>query len=246
MSVAFLSYRRAMANSILNRLQGRSPTEIWRLAILNIRHRIFQLSPAARSAIASDRAFDRRWGTDTSEGQSTRDLGYTGDLLEHSKRYDPSSEEMLRTPVKALGLDPGEHDFIDYGAGKGRVLMMAMEMGFRSVTGIELSQRLCDVAEANLARFSAQNPGLKPARIIAANAATHQPAGTSIVAYFYNPFDASVMEQVRTCLEQAVDTGNARVTVIYVNPEHETVFSDAPRWIRGPKLRGIATFSLPH
>ena len=235
-----------MPRSIWIRLRDRSPMEVWRLVILNIRHRLAQLSSTARSAHAADLEFDLRWGTDTTEGQSTRDLGYTGDLLEHSKRYDPSSEAMLRSPVEALGLNPAEYDFIDYGAGKGRVLMMAMQMGFRSVTGIELSHRLCDVAAANITRFSAQNPELKPARIIAANATTHHPTGSAIVAYFYNPFDAAVMEQVRACLEHATDTGTGRIIVIYVNPEHDTVFRDAPRWTPGEKLRGIATFSLPN
>ena len=233
-----------MLNRVRNRFRDRSLAEIGRLVVLNIRHTILLNTPKNRSARAADLAFDRRWGTDTSTGEGTRELGYTGDLLIHAKRYDPSSEGMLHQPLAALALDPARYDFIDYGAGKGRVLMMAMELGFRSVTGIELSDRLCESARRNVARFAAQHPGMKPADIIAANASHHRPTGDFIVAYFYNPFDATIMTEVRTCLERAVDEGARNVVVIYANPEHDAVFRDAPRWLGGPTLPGIATFSL--
>ncbi|WP_260596667.1 hypothetical protein [Sphingomonas endolithica] len=233
-----------MLKSLLRRIGNRSPVEIGHLAIKNVRHAIAALGPEARAARAADLAFDRRWGTDTSGGLSTRELGYGDDLAERCRRYDPSSEAMLRAPVSALGLDPAEHAFIDYGAGKGRVLMMAMEMGFRHVVGIELSEHLCEIAKSNIATFVAQHPGMDQAEIVAGDATAYRPSGRSIVAYFYNPFDASIMAEVRTRLEEALGVGAEAVTVIYANPEHDAVFRDAPRWAAGPLLPGISTFRL--
>jgi hypothetical protein len=233
-----------MLKSLLLRFRDRGPSEIGHLAVKNIRHAIVALSAEARAARAADLAFDRLWGTDTSGGLSTRELGYGDDLAESCRRYDPSSEEMLREPVSALGLNPAEHDFIDYGAGKGRVLMMAMEMGFRTVAGVELSAHLCDIARANVVTFAARHPGMSPAEIVAGDATTYRPPGRSIVAYFYNPFDATIMAKVRSRLEEALAEGAQAVTVIYANPEHEAVFRDASRWHGGPRLRGISTFTL--
>lgn len=212
------------------------------LAVKNVRHFLAAFAPAARATRAADRAFDRRWGTDTSGGVSVHELGFDKSRIEHCRRYDPSSEAMLRDPIKVLALDPAECDFIDYGAGKGRVMMLAMEMGFRSVVGIELSARLCSVALMNIARFTARNQDMAPATVLQADATEFTPEGNHIVAYFYNPFGAPIMEEVRCKLEGALRQGTARVTVIYVNSEHHYVFGDAPGWTRGPTLKGIATF----
>ena len=233
-----------MFASLFRRLRHRGPAEIAGLFAKNLRHLLRAFTPQARAARAADLAFDRRWGTDTSRGLSTRELGYNADRLGQYRRYDPSSEAMLHDPVRALALDPADHDFIDYGAGKGRVLMLAMAMGFRTVTGVELSAHLCAIAKANLDRFTAQNTGLKPAAILNGDATAHRPSGRAILAYFYNPFDAAIMTQVRRRLEGTLEQGTASVTVIYANPEHAEVFQDAPGWQPGPAFPGIATFHL--
>lgn len=190
----------------------------------------------------ADRAFDRRWGTDTSAGLSVRAMGFDAAQIAECRRYDPSREAMLRDPVAALGLDPAAWDFIDYGAGKGRVLMLAMEMGFRSVTGIELSDQLCTIARTNIARFADGSGAPTRVAVLQGDATTITPAGRQILAYFYNPFGPTIMAGVRKRLEAALHDGAQRVIVIYANPEHAAVFGAAPGWRAGPSLPGIATF----
>lgn len=228
--------------AILSRLRNRQEGEIAALILKNIRHGIAALSAEQRHRRAADRAFDRRWGTDTSRGVSVHDLGIDRSRIEQCNRYDPSSTAMLRDPVAALGIDPAIHHFIDYGAGKGRAMMLAIEMGFARVSGIELSTRLCDIATANISHFAAQHPGMPPVRMVAADAAAFMPDGGDIVAYFYNPFDATVMNMVRNRLEGALCRLTGRVVVIYANPEHGEVFADAPGWRQGPSTPGVATF----
>lgn len=227
-----------MFQSILSRLQGRSAADVARLVALNTRHALRAVSRAARAARSADRAFDRRWGTDTSRAVSVRNLDLGDARLPHCNRYEASSEAMLRDPITALALDPTAHDFIDYGAGKGRVMMLAMHMGFRSVTGIELSTRLCDIARANLTHFAAQIEVVLDARVISADATAYMPTGRNLVAYFYNPFDASIMEVVRQRLEDALAAATERVIVIYANPEHAAVFDDAAGWIEAAAAPG--------
>lgn len=231
-----------MFQSAYSRLRGRSPVDLVALGWKNLRHASAALSRSSREQRAQDTAFDRQWGTDTSGGVSVHNLGFDRARIAHCRRYDPSSEAMLRQPVALLGLEPSECDFIDYGAGKGRIVMLAMEMGFRSVVGVELSAKLCDIAEANVARFAIQHDTMPAARIVRGDATHFTPGGRHIVAYFYNPFDAFVMAEVREKLEAARRNGTARVTVIYVNSEHHHVFGDAPGWTRGPVLKGLATF----
>ena len=231
-----------MANGVLARLRHRDAGEIARLALKNAVHAVRSLTPTARADRQADRAFDRRWGTDTSTGVSARALGFDAAQIDQCRRYDPSREAMVRDPVAALQLHPAQWDFIDFGAGKGRAMMLAMEMGFASVTGVELSDRLCAIARANIARFADLSGTTTPAQVIAGDATMVAPAGRQILAYFYNPFGATIMTAVRGRLEAALRDGAARVTVIYANPEHAEVFADAPGWRAGVAMPGVATF----
>ncbi|PAX07066.1 hypothetical protein [Sphingomonas lenta] len=226
-----------------SRLRGRGPVELARLAVKNIVHLVRSLTPAARAARARDRAFDRRWGTDTGGEVSVHDLGLDAKALPGAKRYAALDEAMLREPIAALALDPAMFEFIDYGAGKGRAVMVAMDMGFRRATGVELSERLVGIAERNLRLFARRNPAAAPGRVLRGDAVAFRPEGRAILAFFYNPFDAAVMLRVRGRLEEALGEGTERIVVVYANPEHVDVFADAPGWTRGPESGGWTSFS---
>lgn len=232
-----------MFNAIISRVRGRDAVGIARLLVLNARFACAALTPAARARRVAEQAFDKRWGTDTSRPVSLHDLDIGRARIAQCNRYEASSEAMLHEPLAALGIDPGQYDFIDYGAGKGRVMMLALQKGFRSVTGIELSTRLCATAQSNLDIFSRDFVEARNARVIAADATMYLPRASNIVAYFYNPFDASIMDVVRQRLEQALRTATGRVVVIYANAAHAAVFGEAAGWTVGPSMPGISTFT---
>lgn len=231
-----------MLNSIASRLRGRDLFGVMKLVVLNMRHACAALTRDARARRAADQAFDKMWGTDTSRPVSVHDLDIGRARIAQCNRYEASEEAMLREPLAALGIDPGSYDFIDYGSGKGRVLMLALQHRFRTVTGIELSARLCETAQSNLEIFARRTGQVGNARIIGADATMFLPSGANILAYFYNPFDASVMKVVRRRLEHALRTGTQRVVIIYANAEHAEVFGDAAGWTRGLSVAGASTF----
>jgi SAM-dependent methyltransferase len=226
----------------ISRLRGRSFGELLELGALNLRHAVAMARPSKRARRAADEAFDREWGTETSRAVSVHDLGIGRARIAHCNRYEASSEMMLQGPLATLAINPEEYDFIDYGAGKGRVMMLALQAGFRSVTGIELSTRLCAAAQANLDQFSSRFDARPRARVIGADATMYMPAGQNILAYFYNPFDASIMAVVRQRLEEALRDGTEQVVVVYANPEHFSAFTTAPGWAEGPDSPGVRTF----
>lgn len=231
-----------MLTGIASRLRGRGLSELGLLVAKNVQFAARSLTRSERARRAADRSFDRLWGTNTSGGLSVHDLGIDAERMIHCRRYDPSSEAMLRDPVALLGLDPREFDFVDYGAGKGRMVMVAWGMGFRSATGIELSQRLCDIASRNLARYKFRLGRCSLGGVIQADAASFTPKGRKILAYLYNPFDATIMVEVRQRLEAAMSEGAEQIIVVYTNPEHGFVFADAPGWMVVGSLPGAAIF----
>lgn len=231
-----------MIAALASRLRRRGAAEIAWLAVRNLVHLVRSLAPAERARRAADGAFDRRWGTDTSGGVSVHDLGFAPGMIDHCRRYDPSDETMLRKPVAMLGIDPSDYAFVDYGAGKGRMVMLAMEMGFASVTGVELSERLCPIARTNVARFAAQHVGMSAAQIVQGDATVFEPDGRRLLAYFYNPFDATIIAAVRARLEATLAERTDRVIVVYANPEHGAVFRDTPGWKERPAPLGVSVF----
>jgi hypothetical protein len=218
-----------MLDRIRSRLRGRTPAEIARLGGATIAHAVRRQMPAARRARAADLAFDRRWGTDTSSIVGVGDLGLGPRHAASAVHYEPSSEAMLTRPLAHLRLDPARWYFVDYGAGKGRMLMIAMTLGFPGITGVELSPRLCTIARGNIQRFARHHPDAPAAAVHCGDATAFQPTGDRILAYFYNPFDADILAPVRDRLEAAAASGS-EVQVIYANPKHLAVFADAPAW----------------
>ena len=235
------SLARIVPPAILSRMRGRGPRELIRLALLNVRAGIRAAGRNERARRRADRAFDLRWGTETSSGLSVHELGIARSRLANCRRYDPSSEAMLREPLAALAIDPAAFDFIDYGSGKGRVLMLAMADGFARVTGVEISGKLCAIARDNVERFASQHEAMAPARILHVDAGRFEPRGRNILAYFYNPFDRLIMDEVRRRLEASLSAGSERIVVIYANPEHAEVFTEAG-WEEGPRTAATRSF----
>ena len=52
-----------------------------------------------------------------------------------------------------LDVDHSEFTFVDYGLGKGRVLMLATEYPFKRIVGVEFSESLDRTARQNLTKL---------------------------------------------------------------------------------------------
>jgi len=102
-----------------------------------------------------DRAFDRSQRTDTSGRIELTDLDIVGDNRSSGTYYEPTSTALFRYIINKLQSALSYEDFIflDYGSGKGRVLLLASDYGFRSIIGIEFSRELHLVAERNIALY---------------------------------------------------------------------------------------------
>lgn len=128
----------------------------------------------------------------------------------------------------AQPFDPAEYTFIDYGAGKGRALALASDMGFRHVVGVELFESLCVEARLNIAAFSARQPRGADIELLCMDAAAYEPPPGDLFCYFYNPFDDVVIRKVLANLEAALRAAPRRLIIAYSNPQHADVFDAAP------------------
>ena len=227
-----------MLGSIARKLKGRGGRDLFALILLNLIYPIAQFSPAAARARRADSEFDRRWGTETSQRANLSSLAVDQDRARHGVRYQASDADVLERAVTAFGVDPLRYGLVDYGSGKGRVVMLASALGLDPVTGVEFAPELCATARENIATFVAAGGAEKPATIVQGDAAAFDPPVGPLIAYFYNPFGPAVLKDVIARLESRPD----ETRVIYVDPRHADLFTDSGRWLDAGGWDGVALY----
>ena len=125
-------------------------------------------------------------------------------------RYQAIDERELVDAVNFLHVETPQLTFVDLGCGKGRALLVASELGFGKVIGVEFASELVDIAKANLAKMR-----IAGAVVVHADAGDFQFPATDMVVYLYNPFSKEVLQRVLTNLRKCVCSA---LYVIYKAP----------------------------
>ena len=136
-------------------------------------------------------AFDAARGTDTHGTVRLDDLAISSPNVVHGQSYQTTSPEVLADTVEFLEVDPAAFTFVDVGCGKGRMLLLACEIGFDTVVGVDFAPELVEVANANLRHVGAGN-----AIAHVGDAAEFDFPQGDLVVFLYNPFLAEVMTPV--------------------------------------------------
>jgi SAM-dependent methyltransferase len=110
------------------------------------------------------------------------------------------------------------YTFLDAGAGKGRALLLAAELPFRKVLGVELNGDLARIAQRNIARWSSVTFTRSKIRILQQDAARFKWPRTPLLVYLNNPFDCALVELMAGRLADARASGSGPIDVLYVNP----------------------------
>jgi hypothetical protein len=166
--------------------------------------RIWRYNPRGLVRLYRHHAFDRRYGVNT--------RGY-GDL-----RYEPTPEDVFHEMMARLPLDPREFAFVDFGSGKGKVLMLAGRYPFRRVVGVELWEDLHRTALENLARFRESGLSASDPVSVCENAAEFLLPRDPLVLYFFNPFPEDVVSRVLANLRSSLEAAPRRAFVLFYAP----------------------------
>lgn len=181
-----------------------------------------------RGVAARPSELDGRLGTDTWRQESTALMHVDGDNLVRGNGYQPVGEAAFRRVVASLGIDPARHGFVDYGSGKGRALLLACELGFRRVVGVEYARELHEAAQENLARARGVMAGTERIECVWSDAAAFPPPEGDLVCFLYNPFDGTVLRALLDRLSASFASAPRRILVAYLNPVHRDVADAHP------------------
>jgi SAM-dependent methyltransferase len=159
-------------------------------------------------------SFDARHGTDTSTFADLDGLAIASENKRHGERYQPSPVHSLRQVLRRLGIRHADFSFVDFGSGKGRTLLIAGELPFKRVIGVEFSAELHGRAEQNIARYRRRTASEVTA--VHADATRFDLPPGDLVLYFFNPFAHAVLQQVLANINAALRAQPRTVILVYL------------------------------
>jgi hypothetical protein len=188
--------------------------------------------------------FDQQHGTDTGGTRRIASL----DVLDlpaavYAAQYEPSGVELVNDELDKLNIDAAQFTFVDFGSGKGRVLLIAAERPFREVIGIEFSRELHEIAVRNIGRLPRHlTRGTRIRSINSDAAAVDLPKG-NLVCYFNNPFGPPIFSEVAGRLIAHHRDHGCHILVVYVDPRHRDVFERCGVFRILDETRGAVIFT---
>lgn len=125
-----------------------------------------------------------------------------------------------------------EFTFVDVGAGMGRAMLLASELPFKRIQGVELNPALAGFARRNAAKWRAARRTSMQMRVTCGDAVEFQfPKGPCLV-FLFNPFGASVMRRLLARIASTFRDRPGLVDLLYVNHEQEHVFEGQRGFVR--------------
>ena len=168
--------------------------------------------------------YDARFSMETNTSVKLMDMDIRSQSIIHARHYQATHYRLFFKTMDQLKLNWKQFNFIDFGSGKGRCLLVAGLMGFRQVVGVEFAEDLCQIAKKNISSFKEKNPEveLSPIKIVNEDALNYFPQTKNNIYFFYNPFDGNILKNVlQNCVESSKDS---RDYYIYVNPLRDYLF----------------------
>jgi len=167
----------------------------------------------------ADFSFDVKYGTDTIAWVELEECEVDGELKQRGQRYQPSGTLSFKKLMNIMQLPPGQV-LIDFGSGKGRVMLMAIAHGFKKAIGVEFSPEMCAVTRDNIAQFRKKWDGEVDIEVYEGDAAEYRFSDEETVFYFYHPFDETILEKVLGNINASLERRPRPAWMVYYYPIH--------------------------
>jgi SAM-dependent methyltransferase len=140
--------------------------------------------------------------------------------------YQPIPADEFHEIMSSLALDFSQFTFIDIGSGKGRALLLAAELGFRRIIGVELLPELDRIARENVLKLKQR--GSQTAIELVCQDATRFafPSEPSLV-FFFNPLPPAALNEVIRNIEASLRQAPRSLYIAYANPVFEGVVANS-------------------
>ena len=170
--------------------------------------------------------YDAKFGVKTGLVIAADELDGEPEALRHASDSFPSSYLILKEAFSQAQAALRDAVLIDFGCGLGRALLFASQLPLRRIVGVELSPTLCAMARQNIDGFYRRNNKTAPEwSVVNADARAFDIPDDATVFYFFNPFDAVVLEAAIVRILVSFARAPRDCTIIYANPVHAAVMA---------------------
>ena len=160
---------------------------------------------------AAERRFDRSLGIETAGDIQANELGLGPD----ANGYHAMPPKIAECMIEQIMPRSKNFTFVDLGAGKGRVLLIASRWPFRKVIGVELFEPFCELARRNVRNAASRLNCIAPIEIIHADASSYVIPDGPCVFFLYNPFFGKVADGVVANILRSFETAPRDIIVLY-------------------------------
>lgn len=175
-----------------------------------------------------DDRFDRRYGTDTSAIVEVENLQIDSVNQRYSICYQATTKKIFNKMINSASSNFNEYVFVDFGSGKGRVLLLASKFPFRKIVGVEFSRKLHIIARHNINLFLDKTGQIDNFELHFMDVTQFVLPPQKIMLFLYNPFQATVMKTVLDNLASSYAENPRDIIILYRNPECASSFNDHP------------------
>jgi len=125
-----------------------------------------------------------------------------------------------------------ETTLVDLGAGMGRAVLLASEISFKAVVGVELHPTLVGIARRNVKTWRSAGRERSPIRIVEGDAVEFALPAGPVVVFLFNPFGAAVLRRLLKRWQLELVGRADALDILYVNNEQEGVLEMERGWGR--------------
>jgi len=169
-----------------------------------------------------DFSFDFKYGTNTMSPVRLCALNIKSENKIKGFKYRPTRAKPFKKLMTTLDF-PDDSVFVDFGAGKGRVILLASQYRFKRVVGIEFSPQLCKEARKNFAIFKKKSKTFDQVEIIESDVVDYEIGDDENVFFLFNPFNGTVMNRLLRNLAISLEKKKRKIWLIYNHPVYRDI-----------------------
>jgi len=169
---------------------------------------------------------EKKYMLDTVKIDNLQHQKIKSENLKRASIYQATNYFLIEHALDFLKKEQANLHLVDFGSGKGRIMVVAAYYGFKKITGIDFSQSLCNEATINIEKIKPLFPSTD-FELICDDAVNYPVKNDDTVFFFFNPFDEVVMLQVVKNILASLKKNERKIYVVYVNPLHKEIFLSA-------------------
>lgn len=195
---------------------------LYRSVLLPI-HLLREYREAARPKPRRERSeFDQEYGVET-DGDVDRwtylsDLDIPSPNWIHGNNYAAIEPARFQAIVETLSIRFEDFVFLDLGSGKGRALLLASEVPFRRITGIEFSPELHAIALRNIAKFNSARGRCAVVESVCGDFLEFALPLEPSVLFFFDPCDERALGKMLARISKSLGAHPREMYLVYVAP----------------------------